>query len=123
MKEIENKEMLEIAERLFIARIARNYKSRRSFATKFGIKLGTYDAHETGKNEIGSTSITKYCSLLNISIVWLLTGAGNPLSFSSSVDNTTLMKFAFLTYWVKTGKPIFSLTHVDVEEEPKEKEK
>ncbi len=105
-EEFSDAKIIDIAERLQIARIARGYKSRRSFAAKFGLKLGTYNAHETGANEISATCIPKYCCMLDVSIEWLLIGKGKPFVCQTNSDKNALKMFAYLTYVIRTGKPI-----------------
>lgn len=101
-----NKEVTEMAERLQIARLVRGYKTRSAFASKFNLKLGTYNAHETGTNEIGATCVPKYCEFLDISMPWFLTGKGSPLGHHNVPDKSILKRFEYLTYLIKTGKPI-----------------
>lgn len=61
--------------RLKIARIFASYKSATVFAIKNGFKVTTYQRHESGKKEASLFTLMSYCKILNISFIWLLTGA------------------------------------------------
>ncbi len=104
------KERKEIATRLQIARIARGYQSRSSFVEAFNLKLSTYNAHETGRHEIGASYISKYCIALNISIDWLILGKGTPIEHlvTTKKEKQAVDHFKWLTYLDQTGKLLFS---------------
>lgn len=103
------KERKEIATRLQIARIVRGYQSRSAFAKAFSLKLSTYNAHETGRHEIGASYINKYCIALNISINWLILGKGKPIACraTSKKGKQIINHFKWLTYLEQTGKFLF----------------
>jgi hypothetical protein len=103
-------EIREIATRLQIARIVQGYRSRSAFAKQFNFKLGTYNAHEIGRHEIGASYISKYCAALNVSVTWLLLGRGNPidLQVEKGREQRIVEQFKCLIYLAKTGKSFFS---------------
>jgi len=103
-------EVTEMAERLQMARLVRGYKTRSAFASAFNLKLGTYNAHETGTNEIGATCVPKYCEYLDISISWFLTGKGSPLDHYEQPDKDTLKLFESINYFIKTGRKMVKNT-------------
>lgn len=81
--------------RLKIARMARGYKSRREFAEACGAPVTTYRAHERGDYEIKASDILRYTHKLDISIRWLLLGAGHALEHQAAPDPETLAIFLY----------------------------
>jgi hypothetical protein len=81
--------------RLKIARMARGYKSRSDFAKACKAPITTYRAHERGDYEIKATDIIRYTHQLDISIRWLLTGAGHALEHQPEPNPETLAIFLY----------------------------
>lgn len=71
---------LQIADRLKEARKNAGYKSARQFAITHGIPPRTYQKHESGFSEMNLTTMVTYCSILNITLLWLQTGKHNNLN-------------------------------------------
>lgn len=63
-----------IAHRLRVARTTAGYLTAREFALKNDLNIPTYQQHESGRREARAVTLEKYASLLNISLVWLITG-------------------------------------------------
>ncbi len=81
--------------RLKIARTARGYKNRSTFAQECGAPITTYRAHERGDYEVKASDIIRYTHALDISVNWLLTGKGHPLDHQSEPDPETLATFLY----------------------------
>lgn len=81
--------------RLKIARMARGFKSRSTFALNAGASITTYRAHERGDYEMKASDIVRYTENLNISIPWLLTGRGHPLDHQCNPDPEALAIFLY----------------------------
>ncbi len=64
----------EIAERLKQARIAAGYVSAEEFSEKNNLSIKEYLLHEEGIVVIRASHALHYCSLLNVSIQWLMLG-------------------------------------------------
>ncbi len=64
-----------MADRLKLDREMMGYISQSDFALRNKIQTTTYQRHESGVRNILTTSIINYCKILNISIVWLMTGS------------------------------------------------
>lgn len=64
----------EIAARLKAARIAAGYKSIEDFCLKNNINSKAYPRHESGAGSMRASQAMQYCSLLNISLHWLMLG-------------------------------------------------
>jgi len=84
--------------RLKIARMARGYKNRSSFAEACGAAITTYRAHERGDYEVKASDIIRYSATLDISIPWLLTGQGHPLDHQPNPD---LEHLAIFLYYIR----------------------
>jgi len=67
-----------IGARLRVARGLAGFRSAREFTLKYGIPASTYSQHETGKRALSIELLLHYCTLLNISPLWLMTGNGLP---------------------------------------------
>lgn len=81
--------------RLKIARIARGFKNRSSFANACGGAVTTYRAHERGDYEVKASDIIRYTQTLDISIPWLLTGHGHPLDHQTDPNPEALAIFLY----------------------------
>ncbi len=81
--------------RLKIARMARGFKNRSSFATACGAAITTYRAHERGDYELKASDVIRYAQSLNISIPWLLTGEGHPLDHTAHPEPDVLAQFLY----------------------------
>lgn len=68
-----------IPKRLKAARQARGFATRRSFALACDIPPPTYLNHEEGKSELRVSQLVFYSIMLDVSIMWLILGVGNPL--------------------------------------------
>lgn len=82
-----------MCERLKAARLARGYKTAKSFALAHGLKVSTYSLHEAGTRAMSFDVLEMYCELLNIPPGWLLNTQAIPvldwseiLLFPASVD-------------------------------------
>ncbi len=81
--------------RLKIARMARGYKNRSTFALNSKASVTTYRAHERGDYEMKVSDVICYTESLNISISWLLTGKGHTLDHQASPDPEALAIFLY----------------------------
>jgi hypothetical protein len=81
--------------RLKIARMARGYKNRSEFAQSCDAPVTTYRAHERGDYEVKASDIVRYTQALDISIPWLLTGAGHPLDHVPHPEPEALAIFLY----------------------------
>lgn len=81
--------------RLKIARMARGYANRSTFAEACAAAITTYRAHERGDYEMKASDIVRYTQALDISIPWLLTGEGHPLDHQSHPDSEALAMFLY----------------------------
>ncbi|KTD04518.1 Helix-turn-helix domain protein [Legionella geestiana] len=66
--------VLEVAERLKIARLANLFKTAKEFAIHHSIPVTTYAQHESGKRALGIESLFSYAEMLGVDPAWLLTG-------------------------------------------------
>lgn len=83
----------EIGKRLEISRKVRGYQSRVSFSKACNMDVTTIRAHETGFAEIRVSNLVNYCFILDISMLWLLTGKGNPLTHHDVAQSAELQAF------------------------------
>jgi hypothetical protein len=81
--------------RLKIARMARGYKNRSTFALSAGAAITTYRAHERGDYEMKASDVVRYTETLAISIPWLLTGRGHPLDHQPTPNSEDLAIFLY----------------------------
>lgn len=91
-----NHEIKSLSIRLKVARLARGFQNRLAFVQFSGVPLTTYRSHETGSNELKASDVVKYAKLLDISIVWLLTGKGHALDHQAKPDQNKKGLFEYL---------------------------
>lgn len=77
--EVLKKALKGLPKRLKAARKARGFTTRRSFALACNIPPPTYLNHEEGKSELRVSQLVLYSTILDISLMWLILGIGNPL--------------------------------------------
>lgn len=77
MKNKNEKVNMLLAQRLKLARKGLGYRSARAFALQHGIPIQTYLNHESGKRGLSIPVALHYCSLMNLSFNWLITGEGD----------------------------------------------
>lgn len=79
--------VVEIRQRLKIARKRRGYASATKAAEAMGIPYGTYAGHENGSRGIKLPEIARYAAFFRIPIIWLQFGTGEqPFELSENVN-------------------------------------
>ncbi len=77
-------------DRLVLARDALGL-SQKQLADRLGVKLKTLRHWEEDRAEPRANKLVMLAGMLNVSIVWLMSGDGNLPEFADSVTETTLM--------------------------------
>ncbi len=95
--------------RLKKTRLANGYYTAVAFCEKNNIPISTYNMHEAGKRRITPKVAKKYAEILNINLVWLLTGSGAPYPDFPD-DNETLTEHEFFNLLNYSGNPKIPFT-------------
>ena len=82
-------EIYSICKRLKESRIKQGFFSARAFASHNSIPDSTYTQHESGKRKMSIETLIKYCKLLNIEPLWLITGKRGIKQSASLPTNLT----------------------------------
>jgi transcriptional regulator with XRE-family HTH domain len=75
-----------LPKRLKAARKARGFTTRRSFALACDIPPPTYLNHEEGKSEPRVSQLVLYSTVLDVSLMWLILGIGDPLDHHEKAE-------------------------------------
>lgn len=77
-KDVERREREERAARLRLARKLAGFSGPQAVADRFGFKLNTYKAHESGRNGFSATQGDEYADAFGVSRKWLYLNIGAP---------------------------------------------
>ena len=69
--------VVQLGNRLRKARKVKGYKNREDLAAKIGIHLSTYGNYERGERIPNAVFLDRFCNILCINHIWLLTGQGD----------------------------------------------